>query len=78
LSGCTKGDSLCSQACKNYAARCGPLSRSSSSLGSTDCEQSCGSGLASKSRSSGVVYMDMLFCVANAKSCAEIQGACSP
>jgi len=85
LSGCTKSnlDSLtssCEQACSNYAAKCGGIASSSfsSSSGAQDCVQSCTRGLGSKSGSSGVAYRDLLICVANAKSCLEIQNTCSP
>jgi hypothetical protein len=73
LSGCPV-DSLCEQACKNNAAKCG--ASSSSSSGTADCVQMCDSGLGSMSGSSGAAYKDMLSCVANAQSCLEIQNVC--
>ena len=90
LSGCSKGltdglttGSLCSQACNNFAARCGvsgssSFSSSSSSGTTPDCIQMCDRGLGSKSGRSGTEYKDLLTCVANAKSCVEIQNACNP
>jgi hypothetical protein len=82
LSGCPS-DSLCEQACKNNAAKCGTgtsssISSSFSSSGTADCVHMCENGLGSKSGSSGAAYKDMLACVANAKSCLEIQSVCSP
>ncbi len=90
LSGCTKSLSdglttgtLCEQACKNYAARCGvsgssSFSSSSSSGTTPECIQMCDHGLGSKSGSSATEYKDLLTCVASAKSCVEIKNACSP
>jgi hypothetical protein len=84
--GCTKSSlgslsSQCEQACTNYAAKCGGIgssSFSSSASGMHDCVQSCDRGLGSKSGSSSAAYVDLLTCVANAKSCLEIQNTCSP
>ena len=90
LPGCTKGlsdglttGSLCQQACLNFAARCGTsgsssFSSSSSSGTTPECIQMCDRGLGSKSGSSSTQYKDLLACVANAKSCVEIQNACNP
>ena len=80
LVGCTKNNQ-CEQACTNYASKCGGIgssSFSSSASGMQDCVQSCDRGLGSKSGSSGAAYKDLLTCVANAKSCLEIQNSCSP
>ena len=81
LSSCVQA-SLCEQACKNNAAKCGAGSSSSfsssSSSGTQDCVQLCEKGLGSRSGSSGAAYKDMLACVANAKSCLEIQNVCKP
>jgi hypothetical protein len=88
LSGCpsslttTTNSNLCAQACTNYAARCGlsgSSSFSSSSSGTTqDCVSMCNSGLGSKSGSSSTEYKDLLACVANAKSCLEVENVCHP
>lgn len=89
LSGCpnslmttTTNSNLCAQACSNYAARCGlsgSSSFSSSSSGTTqDCVAMCNNGLGSKSGSSSTEYKDLLACVANAKSCLEVQNVCHP
>jgi len=90
LSGCTKNLSdglttgtLCEQACKNFAARCGvsgssSFSSSSSSGTTPECIQMCDHGLGSKSGSSSTEYKDLLTCVASARSCVEIQNACNP
>ena len=90
LSGCSKGltdglttGSLCSQACNNFAARCGvsgssSFSSSSSSGTTPDCIQMCDRGLGSKSGSSATEYKDLLTCVASARSCVEIQNSCNP
>ncbi len=75
LSGCP-ADSLCAQACKNNAEKCGGGSSSSSSGTLQDCFQTCASGIGSNSGSSGAAYRDMLSCVANAASCLEIQNVC--
>jgi len=90
LSGCTKNLSdglttgtLCEQACKNFAARCGvsgssSFSSSSSSGTTPECIQMCNNGLGSKSGSSSTEYKDLLTCVASARSCVESQNACNP
>lgn len=89
LAGCpsnsltTNTGSLCAQACSNYAAKCGfaassSFSSSSSSGTAQDCVQMCNNGLGSKSGSSSAEYKDLLACVANAKSCLEVQNVCSP
>jgi hypothetical protein len=77
LTGCPV-DSLCEQACKNSAAKCGTGSSSSSSGTVQDCVLTCARGMGSSSGSSGAAYNDMLSCVANATSCLEIQNVCSP
>jgi hypothetical protein len=38
----------------------------------------CNNGLGSKSGSSSTEYKDLLACVANAKSCLEVQNVCHP
>jgi hypothetical protein len=73
-SGCSSG-SQCGSACGNYVQKCGGTSSSS---GMQDCVQMCENSLRSNSGSSRAGYKDMLSCVANAKSCLEIQDACSP
>ena len=73
LSGCSSG-SQCEPACGNYARKCG----GTSSLSGTtqDCIQMCENSLRSNSGSSRAGYKDMLSCVANAKSCIEIDYLC--
>jgi hypothetical protein len=73
LSGCSSG-SQCGSACGNYAQKCG----ATSSLSGTtqDCIQMCENSLRSNSGSSRAWYKDMLSCVANAKSCIEIDYLC--
>jgi len=91
LSGCSKGSltdslttgTLCERACKTFAARCGvsgssSFSSSSSSGTTPECIQMCDHGLGSKSGSSATEYKDLLTCVANARSCVEIQNSCNP
>ena len=88
LSGCpssltTTNSDLCASACSNYASKCGlsgssSFSSSSSSGTTQDCVQMCSSGLGSKSGSSSAEYKDLLACVANAKSCLEVQNVCHP
>ena len=75
LSGCPAENSLCGQACKNSAEKCGASSSSSSGT-LQDCIQTCASGIGSNSGSSGAAYRDMLSCVASAASCLEIQNVC--
>jgi hypothetical protein len=79
LAGCPPVESLCEQACKNYASKCGPGSlSSSSSSGTQGCVHQCEAGAGSKSGSSSAAYSDMLSCVAHAGSCLEIQNVCNP
>lgn len=86
LSGCTNSltsstntSALCEAACSNFTTMCGGVTSSTltSSGTAADCVPMCESGIGSKSGSSGAQYKDMLSCVANAKSCVEIQNVCT-
>ncbi len=75
LPACTSSENLCEQACKNYIAKCGLLS-SSSSMTTGSCTQACQSSAGSNSGSSKASYDAMLKCIGNAKSCDEMQTLC--
>jgi hypothetical protein len=67
--------SPCEQACNNYASKCGGSSSSSSN--GESCVQSCEVSRGSGSSSSSAGYTDILNCIANAKSCVEIENVCT-
>ena len=73
LAGCSSG-SQCGSACGNYVQKCGGTSSFSGTT--QDCIRMCESSLRSNSGSSRAGYKDMLSCVANAKSCIEIDQMC--